>query len=106
MNVKISYTVPFEEVPSKVQSLLNHNRNKLEEAAEIVNQIVVENDTVMKSIKNIDHVRKLLLRIDNQLADCYSILYGYNKALVEAMQPAQEEEVNNAVNMDSNVQEG
>ena len=104
MNVKISYTVPFEEVPNRVQDLLLENRNKVEDIATRINQINIDSTNVLSVIKSIDQIRKMLFQIDSQLADCYSILSGYNKAMADQIYG--QERADDAVDMGTNNQDG
>lgn len=104
MNVKISFTIPMEELPNKIYSILKENVNKLEDAAERLNHITVDRSTVVPAIKNIESIRKLLLQVDTQLGDCYSILLGYNKAIAEELYPP--EEAQNAVDVDNDSSQG
>ena len=104
MNVKISYTVPFEEVPKRVSNLLIENRNTVEEIAEIINQINVSDSNILTALSTIDSLRKKLFKIDTQLGDCYSILAGYNKVLSDVV-VAKDQEAQNAVNVESDNQD-
>lgn len=105
MDVKISYRVPFEEIPATIQRMIVESRNKLEETTELLNQHQVNNNNAMAVLRDIEHVRKIMLRVDNQLSDCYNILAGYNKALADAAIPQQEEE-QHAVPVESNPEQG
>ena len=77
MNVKISYTVPFEEVPEKVGSILADTSDDLHIVAkqieDVANQVV---DNPAK-ISNVNSLRGRLAAIDMAIGDCYSILAGY-----------------------------
>jgi hypothetical protein len=104
MDVKISYTVPFDEVPSRIQSLLVENRIKTEEVVDRINEIHVNAENLITTINRIDSIRKILFRVDTQLADCYNILIGYNKAKADLL--ASKEEETNAINVDNDTQRG
>lgn len=105
MNVKISFTIPIEELPNKIYGILKENVNKLEDAGEMLNQVSINQNNLISSIKNIDSIRKLLLTVDTQLGDCYNILLGYNKAVTESLY-SKEEEANNAVDVDNHSPQG
>lgn len=83
MQAKISYTVDIESIPSEVNKLIQTVFPLLEVSANT--DIVVSRDTVLKSIGQIDELRKLLLQVDTRLQDCYSILVGYNRAVAESL---------------------
>jgi len=104
MNVKISYTVPFQEVPSRVQRLIMENRNVSEEISEKLTQIQIDDERLVLTLNEIDNIRKLLFKIDTQLGDCYNILSGYNKALADML--TQKEEASDVVGNDSDNQDG
>jgi len=92
MNVRISYTVDFDEIPEKVDKMLDEAHNILEEVVASPLEKVDKN-SVLKALGDIETLRKRLLVVDTRLADCYNILAGYNKALAEAALPQQENEV-------------
>lgn len=80
MNVKLTITVPIEEVPDKVSSILLETANNLQSFCDnlkcISNDIKQNNDT-LNCISKIDIIRKKLFAVDSSLEDCYSILKGY-----------------------------
>jgi len=92
MNVRISYTIDFDEIPEKVDNMVDEAHKMLEELIEVPMD-KVEKSSVLKSLDSIEQMRKKLLVVDTRLADCYNILAGYNKALAEAALPQQENEV-------------
>lgn len=98
MQVKISFTVDIDEVPYKVGKEINESMKELEDIFES-NIIEVKRDNNIKNIEWIDGVRKKLTKVDTRLADCYSILVGYNKAIAESLVPnvEQQEEQENVV---------
>lgn len=96
MRVKITYTVEFDEVPKVVNDKLRQIAIDLEKSAVGLKPELWDRDwTHIEELEHIDSMRKVLMKLDNQLEDCYSILAGYNKALAEAKMPqeppAQEE---------------
>jgi len=98
MQVKISFTVDIEEVPCKVGKVIDESMKVLEDIFES-NIVEVRKDNVIKNIEWIDGVRKKLTQVDTRLADCYSILTGYNRAIAESLVPnaEQQEEQENVV---------
>lgn len=91
MNVKISYTVPFDRVPSKVDELLVEASRNLESVGGTLrpNSFDDEPTITMFKLELIDKTRRELASIDLLLEDCYSILAGYNKAMADSHMPKQ-----------------
>ena len=89
MNVKITYTIPFETVPNKVNDLLVEAGRTLEGLGAQVRPIQFEEDdqSIIQKLDKIDKMRKELMSIDLLLEDCYTILAGYNKALADMRMP-------------------
>ena len=73
MNVKITYTVPFEEIPKHVRKLMVDSADKLAHIDDLLRC-----PTVTK-LHSIDEIRKKLASLDFLLRDCYSILAGYEQ---------------------------
>lgn len=89
MNVRISYTINIEEVPDRVRLLLTEAYSSLQPIVDNKNTPVNKNN-VLDTLERIKSVREKLLTVDTQLADCYNILAGYNKALAEDAMPQEE----------------
>ena len=91
MNVKITYAVPFERVPNKVNSLLDEASRDLEMISDTLklSSSPANTSTIIAKLDNISSLRKKLLSVDLLLEDCYSILASYNKALAELKMPNQ-----------------
>lgn len=89
MNVKISYTVPFDQVPETVTELMRQSCNNLQATGEKlkINAFDEREESPLEKMKRIDEVRKQLSTIDLLLEDCYTILAGYNKALADMHMP-------------------
>lgn len=77
MNVKISYTLPFEEVPQHLRLLLNDVSGKLEQVSGMIQHLSKEILDNPHRIAELDTLRKRLAVLDNALEDCYSIGSGY-----------------------------
>lgn len=93
MDVKISYAIPFERVPSKVDDLLREAARNLEIIASQTKPAEGNESTegTLEKLKNIDSARRKLVSVDLLLADCYTILASYNKELAEMHMPKQQE---------------
>jgi len=95
MNVRISYTVDIEEVPDRIRMLLSEAYSCLQTVVENKNFSLNKNN-VLDTLERIKIAREKMLTVDTQLADCYNILAGYNKALAEAAMPTEESTEQNA----------
>lgn len=93
MNVKISYTIPFDRVPETVTELMRQACNELQGIGGKLkmNAFDEHEETPLQKMKRIDEVRKELSTVDFLLEDCYSILAGYNKALADLAMPKQKD---------------
>jgi hypothetical protein len=80
MNVKISYTIPFKQIPEHINKVL---RDAADPASNIENRLryFMESDDQTDGINEIDEIRKKMASLDLLLRDCYNILVGYNEAL-------------------------
>lgn len=89
MNVKITYTIPFDRVPSKVDELLGEVGRTLEGIGSLVRPIQFDEEGyhIIEKLDKIDKMRKELMSVDLLLEDCYTILAGYNKALADMRMP-------------------
>tara|TARA_Y100000310_G_C20670213_1_gene809845 strand:- start:2371 stop:2664 length:294 start_codon:yes stop_codon:yes gene_type:complete len=74
MNVKVSYTVDIEEVPSLVQDLLASCQQELV-ALSNTKLNIFEAEALLKKVAQ---VRKRLNWIDSRLEDSSNILVGYH----------------------------
>ena len=80
MDVKISYTVDLESVPSRTADLLTESSKQLIAARRELEDIIsgIHTDRRLSSLlEKIEALRKTLLKVDNSLADSQSILAGY-----------------------------
>ncbi len=84
MRVKISYTVEIEEVEKEVAEIMSKASSDLDEAFhEIVstqNLIDTQTGNLEQYLETIDLARKRMMRADQVLEDCASILQGYKQA--------------------------
>jgi DNA repair ATPase RecN len=85
MRVKISYTVEMEEVEKEVAEIMVKATNDLDEAYhEVVStQNLIDTGTgdLEQYLETIELARKRMMRADQVLEDCSSILKGYKLAI-------------------------
>lgn len=94
MRVKISYTVEFDDVPKIVNDKLSEVAGNLERSGlSLKPDLWDRNWSHLEKLEHIDSMRKVLMTLDAQLADCYSILAGYNKALADSKIPQEQPEL-------------
>jgi hypothetical protein len=91
MNVKITYSVPLEKIPSKIQGLIKEALTELENTSSTLKPFSssIDNDMI-KSLDDIEKTRKKLAEVDFLLEDCYAILAGYNRTIAELKMPKEE----------------
>lgn len=88
MKVKISYTIDFDELPTKVQGLLDDTINELTSRAVAIQVHASDMDTSenkLEMISKLQTFRQSLMKYDMQLADYVSLLANYEKARLEIM---------------------
>lgn len=82
--MKISYTVPLDQVPAEVLRLFKvalqpseywHRGTKEHELLESK----LSNDKLPEAVEQIDTLRQVLAKMDVVLEDCQSILVGYQR---------------------------
>ncbi len=80
MRVKISYTVEMEEVEKEVAEIMSKASSDLDEAFHeiVVKQNLIDTQTgnLEQYLETIDLARKRMMRADQVLEDCASILQG------------------------------
>jgi hypothetical protein len=85
MNVGISYTVDFDELPLEVKKLLVETRvlveNGVLDAFESAENSL-EDENYFRALKGIENTRKKLFKADLRLQDCHAILTEYQKMLL------------------------
>jgi uncharacterized protein len=85
MRVNIAYSVELDEVPQLTKKLLSEATKNLETLSKkhqkISHQLEGENEN--KALKLIDECRKLMATADHCLADCYSLLSGYQQTIFQ-----------------------
>jgi hypothetical protein len=90
MKVKISYTIDFDELPSKVQSLAQQTfRNLSSGISELQSDKqfldMDETESKMEIISKLQTFRQSLMKYDMQLADYVNLLANYEKARLDVM---------------------
>lgn len=85
MRVKVTYSVELEDVPMKVSSLLANISSEINSSSELIanssNLLIIEND-IIKSIRDIERAEGLLVGNLEQLDDMKNILIGYQRILL------------------------
>ena len=94
--VKIGYSIPMEELPEKILSLMKdlekpstENHKKLKKVIELASNM----GDIPTTIEELEALRNELYKIDMRLADCQSMLKGYHKSLNPELQTSTEEVV-------------
>ncbi len=84
MRVKISYTVEIEQVEEEVSEIMSRASTDLDEAYHSIvstqNSLATKTGDIDEHIEAIDLARKRMMRADQTLEDCASILQGYKIA--------------------------
>ena len=89
MLVNISYSIDFDEVPKVVREFLQNDVQRelgIDILSRIEDSIACLEDgreNVGETIKHIDEIRQLLVKVDVRLQDCSNILRGYQKEIIE-----------------------
>jgi len=83
MRVKISYTVDLEEVPQKVRTIVDEAveaaLGQLTETNHSFLTNLIEKGNVQSSIEDLNSLREVLFKADQQLADCCELLNNLQK---------------------------
>lgn len=102
MNVKISITVPVEDVPIKISEFIENNVsliNRYSHQLSLISEKIKNNYDMLSNLSELDDIRKKIFIIDSSLEDCYSILKGYVNYEYK-LQPQEEKRVENNVTSD------
>tara|TARA_R100000152_G_C6669597_1_gene106282 strand:- start:95 stop:391 length:297 start_codon:yes stop_codon:yes gene_type:complete len=85
MRVKIAYTVELEEVENEVAEIMTKAAGDLDDAyheiSGLQNLIQTKTGDLDKNLQSIDFARRKMMRADQILEDCASILQGYRQAV-------------------------
>lgn len=95
MRVKISYTVELEEVEGEVAEIMEKAARYLDDAYHEVSgtQRFIDTGTgkLDDYIGSIDFIRRKMMKADQILDDCHSILQGYKQALKQLEENSENE---------------
>jgi len=83
MQVKISFTVDSDSIPEIVDDKIDEVYKSLEGIVDVIHP-QVSDKSIVTTLSWIENTRKKLLQVDTKLADCYSILAGYGKLILES----------------------
>ncbi len=89
MKVRISYTVDLEDIPERASKLLDEASSILWDISHHKPSPITRLN-VLEKLEEVDSIRKNLLTIDNKLADCYTMLVGYNNVVAQTISNSQE----------------
>jgi len=97
MRVKIAYTVELEEVEKEVAEIMEKAANNLDKAYRQLVDLQEKLDTntgdLTDKLETIDLIRRKMMKADQVLEDCHSILHGYGSAIIKIEE--QENEIKN-----------
>jgi len=79
MNVKITYTVPFNEIPEKLSSIVKQSLTK--EFLSDIQYFEVSKSHPEVSLQKLDYLRRVLGSLDLLYQDVAAILAGYQEQL-------------------------
>lgn len=88
MKVKISYTIDFDELPTKVQRLLDDTINELTSKAVAIQVHASDmhtSENKLEMISQLQTFRQSLMKYDMQLADYVNLLANYEKARLDVI---------------------
>jgi predicted DNA-binding ArsR family transcriptional regulator len=95
MRVKISYTVDLEEVPQKIQTIVD------EAVEDAISQLtktnhtfltnLIEKGNLQSSIEDLSSLREAMYKTDQQLADCCDLLANLQKTHTLATSEVEDE---------------
>jgi hypothetical protein len=91
MNVKISYTVPLDEVPAHLRLVLADASLKLNELGGLLGHVGKEMMGDPLAVRRLDDIRKSLAAVDFLLQDCYNIHAGYVRQKMESAEPKEQD---------------
>tara|TARA_Y100000592_G_C5432350_1_gene298994 strand:+ start:777 stop:1151 length:375 start_codon:yes stop_codon:yes gene_type:complete len=85
MRVNISYSIEFDDVPSKVLEFMKEADTGGGELTEIYESIVgaIDKKNYTVAVEQMAAMRDILASIDARLDDCMHIMAGYSKTLAE-----------------------
>jgi hypothetical protein len=95
-NYVIRYACELEDIPESTADLLSAAAIKVSDVEALFRAASTHarNYAIGDSLKTIDVARKVLLKADQRLEDCYAVLTGYSKATVEARLGLEDTQIN------------
>jgi len=96
MKVRLSYHANLDEIPSKVAGLIENNMPNMSQVMDKLSvcvRLLNEHDESTSIVKSqLDSMRKTLSDIDIALADCHTLLEGYDSAIEQITSQSDEVE--------------
>jgi hypothetical protein len=88
MHVKIGYSIDLEDVPSRVAALMEEIKEVIErdipQKFRVATHTLKESEDYSEAIDKMNKLRESLYAVDLRMADCTSILIGYQEASAQA----------------------
>jgi len=88
MHVKIGYSIDLEDVPSRVTALMEEIKEVIErdipQKFRVATHTLKESEDYSEAIDKMNKLRESLYAVDLRMADCTSILMGYQEASTQA----------------------
>jgi len=95
MRVKISYTVDLDEVPQKIQTIVDEAVeaaiSQLTETNHTFLTNLIEKGNLQSSIEDLSSLREAMYKTDQQLADCCDLLVNLQKTHTLATSEVEDE---------------
>ena len=77
MRVNVQYTVEVEKIPEEMEKLLQHSAvDRLRFAAEQLARVDLKSES-LRTLDELDKIRKILFEVDERLSDVDGIMRGY-----------------------------
>jgi len=94
MRVNITYSVDFDEVPTKVRELLDGCLTQLSDSDILLEEpaVSIQEGRYGQALTEIARFRDTLASVDFRLNDCMTIINGYMKVLADKELPMEEKE--------------
>lgn len=77
MRVNVQYTIEVEKIPEEMEKLLQHSAvDRLKAAAEQLARVDLKSES-LRTLDELDKIRKILFEVDERLSDVDGIMRGY-----------------------------
>ena len=93
--VKIRYSIDIDEIPNKLLSLISELEKTAANCPEDLKKIaesIKDTDNISPTLEMINDLRHSLYQVDLRLEDCYQIIRGYQKAMIDVGDDEQSEQ--------------